>query len=126
MKPNFPWISDFTKAKLVMDSDTYRITDVPLRNKRGVIEATVSQTILHPRMSTTGHHHDESWEVYSILEGTGIMNIDGQPAFVEPGDHVLVERGKWHQVINYNAGSDLIFLCYYPGEITRKHLLTKG
>lgn len=125
VKPNYPWMSDFSQAKLVMDSDRYRISDVPLKNERGVIEFTVSQTILHARQSTTGHSHEQEWEIYSILDGTGIMNIDGVPAFIEPGNHVFVGRGKWHQVINYNAGSDLIFLCYYPGEIVRKHLLTK-
>lgn len=125
VRPEYPWMSDFSKAKLVMDSDRYVITDLPLKNERGVIEVTISQTILRARQSTTGHSHDDNWETYQFIEGTGIMNIDGIPAFVEPGSHVYVGRGKWHQVINYNSGSDLIFLCMYPGEIVRKHLLTK-
>jgi len=117
-----PHIGKFEDAVTVVDNDTYAIKDLFLKDTRGVCHYTVSVTQLHPRRSTTGHSHSNYDEIYTFTEGLGLMNCDGVPFFVEPGLHVYVEKGKWHQVTNTESTQNLVFMCYYPGEIKRPHL----
>lgn len=112
-------------AITILDNDVYAIKDLFLRNSRGVIIHTVSATALHPRRNTTGHSHNENNELYIIFQGQGIINVEGEPFFVDPGVYVIVEKGRWHQVINTESTTDLVFVCSYPAEIRRPHLNLK-
>ena len=118
-----PWTGSLeVDATTIVDNETYAIKDLPLRDERGVIQYTVSVTSLNPRRSTVGHSHGAYDEVYTFTEGQGLMNVDGNPFFVKPGDHIYIGKGKWHQVTNTEPEDNLIFICYYPGEIKREHL----
>jgi len=57
---------------------------------------------------TERHYHRLSEEFYYILQGTGVMEIDGQKTEVSPGDAILIPAGAWHQI---HATRDLQFLC---------------
>lgn len=59
---------------------------------------------------TTAPHRIRNSEVYYILEGEGIMTIDGETEKVHPGQAIYIPpRGR--QFI-YNCGNtNLIFLC---------------
>lgn len=60
--------------------------------------------------ATQRHYHRASEEFYFILEGEGVMEIDGETRKVGPGDGVLIPPGTWHQ-ITASEGADLRFLC---------------
>jgi mannose-6-phosphate isomerase-like protein (cupin superfamily) len=109
-------------ATTVVDNDIYAIKDLFLRDDRGVIQYTISVTKLNPRQSTHGHSHGAFDEIYTFVEGQGLMNLDGVPFFVSPGDHILIGKGKWHQVTNTDSRDNLVFICYFAGEIKRDHL----
>ena len=57
---------------------------------------------------TERHWHKESEEFYFILEGAGMMEIDGESRPVGVGDAVLIPAGAWHQI---KATEALRFLC---------------
>jgi mannose-6-phosphate isomerase-like protein (cupin superfamily) len=122
VQPRRPHFGTFDDSVLAIDNDTYAIKDLFLKDRRGVIQQTVSVTQLHPLQSTRGHSHAEFDEVYTFTEGMGLMNVDGDPFFVKPGLHVYIEKGKWHQVTNTSTEIELVFICYYPSEIKRNHL----
>jgi mannose-6-phosphate isomerase-like protein (cupin superfamily) len=58
--------------------------------------------------ATQRHWHRDSEEFYFLLEGRGLMEIDGETRDVGPGDAILIPAGAWHQI---TATEPLRFLC---------------
>jgi mannose-6-phosphate isomerase-like protein (cupin superfamily) len=58
--------------------------------------------------ATQRHYHKLSEEFYFILEGRGLMEIDGESREVTTGDAILIPRHAWHQI---TAKEPLRFLC---------------
>jgi mannose-6-phosphate isomerase-like protein (cupin superfamily) len=77
-------------------------TNAPVQNQ-SLAEATVP--IGKP---TERHYHKISEEFYFILEGAGLMEIDGHIREVGVGDAILIPPGAWHQI---TATQTLRFLC---------------
>jgi mannose-6-phosphate isomerase-like protein (cupin superfamily) len=77
-------------------------TNAPVQNQ-SLAEATVP--IGKP---TERHYHKISEEFYFILEGGGLMEIDGETREVGVGDAILIPPGAWHQI---TATQTLRFLC---------------
>ena len=111
-----------SKAKTVIDNEIYRIVDLNLFDSKGSIVFTISTTFLRSGQQTFGHDHANYSEVYEFVEGYGTMIVDNMRINVKSGDYVFVEKGKYHKVINLSKVSDLIFKCYFNGEIKRPHL----
>ena len=108
-------------AKTVVDNEIYRILDLNLYDSKGRIAFTISTTVLKSGQQTFGHKHHES-EVYEFTKGIGKMILDKTTTNVKSGDYVFVENEIYHKVINLPQSSDLIFKCYFNGEIKRPHL----
>lgn len=115
----------FDEALTVRNDETYMIQDLNITNSRGQIVFTLSVTILHPGMQTRGHSHPHESEIYEFTEGNGWMLIGAQGVNVKAGDCLLVEGGQFHKVINTSNASDLVFRCYFAGQIRRPHLSVK-
>ncbi|MEM8946249.1 MAG: cupin domain-containing protein [Planctomycetota bacterium] len=45
------------------------------------------------------HYHKQTTELYYFLEGTGVMELDGQRFDVEPGTSVMIKAGCRHRAI---------------------------
>lgn len=88
---------DGSKIRSILD-----LSNAPVANQ-SLAEATVPAG-----GSTERHYHRRSEEFYFLLEGDGIMEIDGETRTVVPGDAVLIPAGAWHQI---TASSTLRFLC---------------
>ena len=59
---------------------------------------------------TTALHALEADEIYYILEGQGIAEVDGSKTEVGPNDLVVIEKRKTQRITN-TGDADLIFLC---------------
>jgi mannose-6-phosphate isomerase-like protein (cupin superfamily) len=59
---------------------------------------------------TERHHHAGSEEMYYLLAGEALMEIDGEEKRVTAGDAILIPVGTRHQITNTGA-DDLTFLC---------------
>lgn len=59
---------------------------------------------------TTWSHRLRTSEVYYIMKGAGIMQVDGQSAPVRPGSTVYIPPGA-SQCITNSGTTDLAFLC---------------
>ncbi len=77
-------------------------TNAPVANQ-SLAEATVPAGA-----ATMRHYHKLSEEFYFILEGAGLMEIDGEERAVAPGDAILIPPGAWHTI---TAGQALRLLC---------------
>ena len=100
-------------GKVVKEDDRYVVVDNTfLKN------LIVSSTDLKPGKSTSGHSHAGQEEVYNFVKGKGQMKIDDEIFPVSEGDVILIEDGKFHQVIN-NSKENLYFMCVFDG--SRNH-----
>lgn len=63
---------------------------------------------MKPGQATERHYHKISEELYFLLEGNALMEVDGETRAVGPGDAILIPAGAWHQI---TAESELRFLC---------------
>lgn len=73
-----------------------------------VMSQSLAEASLPAGIATERHWHRNSEEIYFILEGSGIMEINGMTHDVHPGDGVLIPPGARHQI---TALEPLRFLC---------------
>jgi mannose-6-phosphate isomerase-like protein (cupin superfamily) len=77
-------------------------SNAPVRNQ-SLAEATVPAGV-----ATERHYHRVSEEFYFVVEGRGLMEVDGVESEVGPGDSVLIPPGAWHRITGIEC---LRFLC---------------
>ena len=82
-------------GSVVKDDDKYVVKDNSTLNN-----LVISSTDLKPGKSTSGHAHAGQEEVYHFVRGSGMMKVDDEVFSVKEGDIILIEDGKFHQVIN--------------------------
>jgi mannose-6-phosphate isomerase-like protein (cupin superfamily) len=92
-------------AHLIRKSSRYSIYDLPMK------KLTTSLTILHPGKETRGHSHKEE-EVYVVLKGKGVIQLDDEKSKVAARDIILIEKNVFHKVFN-PTGEDLTFFCIF-------------
>lgn len=72
----------------------------------------LNQSLAEARMgagaSTERHHHKISEEIYFILAGSALVEVDGVTREVAEGDAILIPPGACHTI---TARTDLRFLC---------------
>lgn len=93
---------------IVKDNDVYTLEDNNLLEN-----LTVSKTILKPGQETRGHSHDEQEEVYFFIQGEGQMILGEEKLDVQEGSLVLIEKGKFHKVINKSNAFPFVFICVF-------------
>lgn len=79
-------------------------TNAPVRNQ-SLAEATIAAG-----EATVRHHHRRSEEIYYVVEGSGLMELDGRTARVSAGDAILIPPGARHR-IRADATGPLRLLC---------------
>ncbi len=80
------------------------------RTNAPVVQQSLAEASLPPGGATQRHYHRLSEEFYFLLEGEGLMEIDGEERPVGPGDAILIPAGAWHQ-IRSTGPETLRFLC---------------
>jgi mannose-6-phosphate isomerase-like protein (cupin superfamily) len=73
-----------------------------------VAHQSLAEATLPAGGRTERHYHKLSEEIYYMLSGSGIMEIDGETRDVTVGDAILIPPGAWHQI---HASEALCFLC---------------
>jgi mannose-6-phosphate isomerase-like protein (cupin superfamily) len=75
---------------------------------------SLAEATLEPGQATTRHYHIESEEIYLLLAGGGVMEIDGETREVGPGDAVLISPGARHTLHAGAEGARLLCCCAPP------------
>lgn len=73
------------------------------------IRYSLAHAIVRPGQTTVPHSLKTS-EVYYIMEGEGIMHINGESSKVFPGAAIYIPPGS-RQYIHNSGKTDLVFLC---------------
>ncbi len=61
-----------------------------------VVNQSLAEATLAAGGETERHYHKVSEELYYLLMGSGVMEIDGISRKVVPGDAILIPPGAWH------------------------------
>ncbi len=77
-------------------------SNAPVRNQ------SLAEATLPLGAETERHYHLLSEEIYYILSGRGLMEIDGSESEIVSGDAILIPPNAWHQI---RAIEPLTFLC---------------
>jgi len=97
---------DDQKPFTTADGSTIRsildTTNAPVANQ------SLAEATLPAGDCTDRHYHKQTEEIYFILEGKGIMEINDTARDVSPGDAILIPPGSWHQI---TASTTIRFLC---------------
>lgn len=73
-----------------------------------VCNQSLAEATLPAGGETQRHYHRLSEEFYYLLNGSGLMEIDGETHAVGVGDAILIPAGAWHQL---RALEPLRLLC---------------
>jgi mannose-6-phosphate isomerase-like protein (cupin superfamily) len=72
---------------------------------------SLAEATLAPTQATRRHYHAVSEELYLLLEGGGLMEVDGATRDVSTGDAVLIPPGAWHQLSAGPQGARFLCCC---------------
>jgi quercetin dioxygenase-like cupin family protein len=75
---------------------------------------SLAEASLEPGGSTRRHYHAASEEIYLIVEGAGVLEVDGDRRPVASGDAVLIAPGAWHELTAGEDGVRLLCCCVPP------------
>ncbi len=72
---------------------------------------SLAEASLEPGQSTERHYHRLSEEIYLIVAGGGLLEVDGDEREVGPGDAILIPPGAWHRLEAGAEGTRLLCCC---------------
>ena len=72
----------------------------------------IHYTVLPPKTSIGLHKHGNNEEVYIIIEGSGIMEVDGEKTPVSEGDTILNRPLGSHALYNTSDDNELKILVF--------------
>jgi mannose-6-phosphate isomerase-like protein (cupin superfamily) len=89
--------------------DGSTIRELMHTERQSLAEATVAAG-----QSTERHHHARSEELYTFLEGGGLLELDGDVREVAAGDTVRIPAGVRHSFTGGAAGARFLCSCAPP------------
>jgi len=81
-----------------------------IRELHHTANQSLAEATLEPDQATERHYHRATEEIYFVVKGSGLLEVDGESQIVRPGDAILIPPGAWHTFEN-NGTSELRFLC---------------
>lgn len=72
----------------------------------------IHYTVLPPNASIGLHTHGDDEEVYIVIEGSGVMEVDGQKKQVSKGDTILNKPFGAHALYNTSDTEELKILVF--------------
>jgi quercetin dioxygenase-like cupin family protein len=75
---------------------------------------SLAEAALEPGQSTQRHYHRLSEEIYLLVDGGGLMEVDGEEREVAAGDSILIPPGAWHTLVAGEDGARLLCCCAPP------------
>jgi len=75
---------------------------------------SLAEAAVAPGQATERHYHARTEEIYSIFEGGGRLELDGEERDVGAGDTILIPPRVWHQLTGGPAGARFLCVCVPP------------
>jgi quercetin dioxygenase-like cupin family protein len=101
-------VNQLSEQKPFTTADGSTIRSILDATNAQVEKQSLAEASLPAGGETQRHYHKLSEEIYFMLEGEGVMEVDGEVREIGPGDAILIAPNAWHQV---KAVTDIRFLC---------------
>ena len=101
-------VRQLSEQKPFTNKDGSTIRSILDLSNAPVEQQSLAEATIAMGNATERHYHKVSEEFYFLLEGEGVMELDGETRVMQSGDAVVIPAGAWHQI---TATSDLRFLC---------------
>lgn len=103
---------EHAEAFVTLDGSTIRVVhDARLG---GAFKQSLAEATLAPGTATRRHHHARTEEIYVVVAGSGLMEVDGETRAVSEGDAILIPPGAWHQIRADDEVELRILCCCAP------------
>ncbi len=103
-------VKNVNEVPAFITKDGSEIRELLAYRNSSIRNQSLAEARLPPGSSTIAHRHLKSEEIYYILEGQGLMQVEGELRPVGPGDAIAIPPGCLHQITNTGEGL-LKFLC---------------
>jgi len=107
-------IRALSDAEPFVTADGSTIRSLLDRTTAQVRQQSLAEATVRAGTATTRHYHRAAEEIYCLLEGHGVMEIDGERRRVGPGDAILIPAGSWHQITAEVADIRMLCCCSPP------------
>ncbi|HEY8459407.1 MAG TPA: cupin domain-containing protein [Blastocatellia bacterium] len=91
------------------------------RTTSPINQCSLAEEILPPGATVMPHHHEVIEEIYYIIEGEGVMKMDGEEREVREGDAIYIPRFARHALTNTGAEPMKILLICGPAFFYEDH-----
>lgn len=98
------------KIKPYITKDKSEIREIFHPTNSAIKNMSIAEARIKPGESTEYHFHKKSQEIYFILEGTGLMDIEGEKKKVRENDCVFIPARTKHRIKNIGKKT-LRILC---------------
>jgi mannose-6-phosphate isomerase-like protein (cupin superfamily) len=75
---------------------------------------SLAEASLEPGAATRRHYHVRSEEIYLVLDGSGLLEVDAETREVTAGDAIVISPGSWHELTAHGMGVRLLCCCVPP------------
>ncbi len=69
---------------------------------------------IDPGSSSNPHAHERNEEVFYVVDGEGVVEVDDERVDVAPGSVVVVPPGQVHRLVNRGARTLKVLCCAAP------------
>jgi mannose-6-phosphate isomerase-like protein (cupin superfamily) len=112
--PNAMTINQLSAQAPFTTKDGSTIRSILDRTNAPVEMQSLAEATVPAGSATQRHYHKQSEEFYFILEGHGLMEINGETQGVGPGDAILIPRHAWHQITASSSSALRLLCCCAP------------
>jgi len=85
------------------------------QHNSGSQKLQVNHGQLKPGSGVPGGDHPPD-EIYIVLNGRGLLNLDGEEHIIEKGSVVFIPGGTFHAVKNIDETEDFEIITVWPGQ----------
>ncbi len=96
--------------KPLITMDGSEIREILAHRNSPIRHQSLAEARLKPGAMTRRHRHTRTEEIYYIVEGEGLMELERETFSVKPGDAIGIPPGTPHQIKN-TGKKDLVLLC---------------
>ena len=93
-------ISNPKTIKPYITKDKSEIRELFPTNNSSIKTMSLAEARVLPGESTEYHFHKNSNEIYFVLEGSGIFEIEGEKKKVKKNDCIFIPAGSKHRIKN--------------------------
>ncbi len=104
-------IRNIKDIKSYITKDNSKIKEIFHPNNSSLKSMSLAEAVVLPRKTTKYHYHKKSDEIYFILQGTGILEIEEERKKVRENDCILIRAGSRHRINNIGK-IELKILCF--------------